>query len=191
MKILVPWTVHVPPLRHGLLAHTSAVVVSVDVVTDVLCGYSGSFCQTYTSPCQNNPCFNWGSCVSNGCNSYTCTCPCGFAGTNCQTYTSPCSKSPCLNGGSCTATGCNTYTCTCPTCYSGLNCQTLTSPCQNNPCLNNPCLNGATCAPNTNANWPMLEKSMSERRKLHCNWMQYVHLHLPMWLFRHQLPDIL
>jgi hypothetical protein len=49
------------------------------------CGYSGTNCQTYTSPCSKGPCLNGGSCTATGCNSYTCSCPSEFSGINCQT----------------------------------------------------------------------------------------------------------
>jgi hypothetical protein len=75
----------------------------------------------------------------------------------------PCASQPCRNGGTCQPLNMNSYQCICPPGYSGYDCSTRKflmlrknekqewwiSMLLGDPCADNPCLNGASCIPNS------------------------------------------
>jgi hypothetical protein len=101
-------------------------------------GYSGTYCEIVISPCQSQPCFNNGSCLSTYNNTYLCICLPSYTGTFCEQY-NPCMNFQCLNGGTCviSSSALNGRTCICPVGYTGQACGISISPCLNSPCVNN------------------------------------------------------
>jgi len=75
----------------------------------------------------------------------------------------PCASQPCRNGGTCQPLNTNSYQCICPSGYSGYDCsirkflmlrknekqEWWISMLLGDPCADNPCLNGASCIPNS------------------------------------------
>nr|XP_023700514.1 protein eyes shut homolog [Paramormyrops kingsleyae] len=73
-----------------------------------------------SSPCQQHPCRNGGTCVSDVAG-WSCRCPPLFAGRLCQL--SACMRNPCLHGGACVPRPPSDTVCLCPYGRAGLLCQ--------------------------------------------------------------------
>lgn len=126
-------------------------------------GFTGTNCEIEVDDCQQQPCFNGGTCTDMG-STYQCRCPVGFRGQQCESSATSCDESPCLNDGTCSMTG-DMYHCRCPSGFTGDNCGVEVDECASNPCLNGgrcidefdgfrcicrPGYSGATCHDNPN-----------------------------------------
>ena len=72
----------------------------------------GEFCEQSSlqnnDPCISKPCFNYGKCVQQDQNSYTCACNGTYGGLSCkQNLVGACSSNPCLRDGICIPVGLN------------------------------------------------------------------------------------
>jgi hypothetical protein len=102
---------------------------------------TGFLGQASVDPCNQNPCLNEGTCVSNG-NSFTCKCPWGWNGARCEICVTSCASNPCPSNRRCKAKFEGGYDCVCPPNKTGTNCELV-----NDVCASNPCRNGGVCTP--------------------------------------------
>jgi hypothetical protein len=50
---------------------------SVNLFDFIVSGYKGDNCEIELDPCDSNPCWNGGTCIKTGIDSYNCSCPVG------------------------------------------------------------------------------------------------------------------
>ena len=50
---------------------------SVNLFDFIVSGYKGDNCEIELNPCDSNPCWNGGTCIKTGIDSYNCSCPVG------------------------------------------------------------------------------------------------------------------
>ena len=70
----------------------------------------GEFCEksslTNTDPCSSKPCYNYGKCIKQDQNSYTCACNASYGGLGCrQNLVGACASNPCQRDGLCEPIG--------------------------------------------------------------------------------------
>ncbi|RMZ99091.1 Neurogenic locus Notch [Brachionus plicatilis] len=112
----------------------------------------GEFCEksslTNTDPCSSKPCYNYGTCIKQDQNSYTCACNGSYGGLGCrQNLVGACASNPCQRDGICVPIGLTDYRCQCPEWTIGKNCEVVFNPCQRVNCMNNGiCLKRRTLA---------------------------------------------
>lgn len=99
-------------------------------------------------PCISKPCYNYGTCIQQDQNSYTCACNGSYGGLGCkQNLVGACASNPCLREGICVPVGLNDYKCQCPDWTIGKNCELVFNPCSRVNCMNNGnCLKRRTLA---------------------------------------------
>uniref|UniRef100_A0A7S1NT43 EGF-like domain-containing protein n=1 Tax=Eutreptiella gymnastica TaxID=73025 RepID=A0A7S1NT43_9EUGL len=123
-------------------------------------GFSGTFCEIDSTPCDPNPCVH-GTCAEVS-GSYSCTCDAGWEGDKCDVNINDCTPNICGTNGKCVDLV-NNFTCVCATGYEGRFCENVIDNCTPNPCPDSvtcyngigtyvcgdckdaPCLNGGTC----------------------------------------------
>lgn len=94
-------------------------------------------------PCFSNPCWNAGTCVSNG-SVFTCSCPQGFSGEKCEFHVTHCAVNPCVNG-ICRLSKDGLPECFCTPGFTGERCHI-----NEDECASHPCKNGALCVDEVN-----------------------------------------
>ncbi|CAL8083409.1 unnamed protein product [Calicophoron daubneyi] len=127
---------------------TSLIAVDLCVLSTLLT----SAVDGVSTPCNPDPCQNYGICVPRGSSlqipwlsdyipvtksklNYECICMGGWTGVNCTEDTNDCTNNPCLNGGTCVDQPNMRYVCHCHSGYVGRNCE-YTDPCDMEPCEN-------------------------------------------------------
>lgn len=125
----------------------SSVLVGVEQVEKVvsLCqcytGFTGANCQNVgPKPCDGNPCYNGGKCVTKPNNwDFYCDCVGPYTGLTCGSYIDYCELNRCENGGLCEPDTVNkSYSCKCLSGFLGDFCQDEIDECaEPGPCKNN------------------------------------------------------
>jgi len=90
--------------------------------------------------CDEDPCDNGGTCVSDGQGGQTCDCAAGYEGETCGVNIDDCADAPCQNNGDC-QDGVDSFTCACPNGWTGDLCEI-----EVNGCDSAPCQHGGTCS---------------------------------------------
>ncbi|XP_044596826.1 protein crumbs isoform X1 [Cotesia glomerata] len=101
--------------------------------------YSGKNCQIDNgSPCNSNPCRNFGTCKEDEKGDYICICSHPYTGYHCESQLSgrSCKDNPCRNKGICLAFGETDYKCKCAPGWAGRHCEIDINECDPNPCKN-------------------------------------------------------
>ena len=64
--------------------------------------------ETATDPCLSKPCYNYGTCIQQDQNSYSCACNASYGGLGCkQNLVGACASNPCQRDGICVPIGLN------------------------------------------------------------------------------------
>ena len=99
---------------------------------ECLAGFRGDACTDRVSSCQDDPCRNGATCVSNNANANGVECRCmpGYVGTFCEFGKYDCLSEPCQNGGICVERIIGQgYDCECTAYFSGSMCETDVDEC--------------------------------------------------------------
>ncbi|XP_029439205.1 protocadherin Fat 2 [Rhinatrema bivittatum] len=86
--------------------------------------FAGQHCELGDEPCDSQPCFHGGTCVSTP-KGYACSCPLQYQGERCEEDATGCLQKPCLNAGRCMKTGTNALYCNCTEGYKGHFCEVV------------------------------------------------------------------
>ena len=109
---------------HGCIQELEINGENIDLVKHFKSNKGVTNCHTDTSPCQQSPCLNNGTCEILSAVTYKCSCAERYHGKHCETFSKRCgSVDDCLNQGKCIQGKDKSFFCRCPLGFTGKACQ--------------------------------------------------------------------